>query len=253
MGKMKISDINVNYFLEGSPDSDEALVMLHGWGANIELFKNAAEPISAKYLVAAPDMPGFGETPEPPFPWQVDDYTDFVIEFIKNLGLKKVILLGHSFGGRVIIKLVTRKDLPFTVTRIILVDSAGIRPVKTAEQEKKEKLMKLGKKLLSFSPSLLEKMQSFVGSADYKAASPLMKKVLVNVVNEDLTELLPEIKQETLLIWGTLDTATPIADAEKMESLIPDAGLARIEGAGHFSFLENPVVFDAIMESYLDL
>lgn len=250
---VKISDINVNYFAEGSPDSESALVMLHGWGSNIELFRNAAAAVSTKYFVTAPDMPGFGATAEPPAAWSVDDYTDFVIEFIKTLGLKRVILLGHSFGGRVIIKLVNRKELPFTVEKLILVDSAGIRPEKSEQQLKKEKVMKLGKKLLSASPKLIEKMQSMVGSADYKAASPLMKEILVNVVNEDLTELLPEIKQETLLIWGTLDTATPIADAEKMEKLIPDAGLAKIEGVGHYSFLENPVVFEAIIESYLDL
>lgn len=250
---MKINDINVNYFTLGDEKSDEALVMLHGWGSNIELFRNCALPVSAKYFVAAPDMPGFGETPEPPSQWCVDDYTDFCIEFIKNLGLKKVILLGHSFGGRVIIKMANRKDLPFTVTKIILVDSAGIKPVKTAEQLQKEKVLKLGKKLLSATPKLMEKMQSKVGSADYKAASPLMKKILINVVNEDLTELLPGIKQSTLLIWGTLDTATPISDAEKMEQLIPDAGLARIEGAGHYSFIDNPVLFNAIMKSFLSL
>lgn len=250
---IKIGDINVNYFTAGPRNSDEAVVMLHGWGASCSLFAAASEPIASKYFVAAPDMPGFGETPEPPSDWQVDDYTDFVIEFIERLGLKRVILLGHSFGGRVIIKLVNRKNLPFTVTRLILVDAAGIRPEKTAEQLKKEKIMKLGKKLLAPMPKLLEKLQTMVGSADYKAASPLMKKVLVNVVNEDLSHLLPRIKQETLLIWGTLDTATPVTDAEKMEQLIPDAGLARIEGVGHYSFLENPVVFDAIIESYLEL
>lgn len=250
---IKINGIDVNYFLLGDKNSDEAVVMLHGWGSSIELFRNTAEFISEKYCVAAPDMPGFGETPEPPSQWNVDAYTDFVIDFIKALGLKKVILLGHSFGGRVIIKAVTRRTLPFEVTRLILVDAAGIRPEKTPEQIKKEKVMKLGKKLLAPVPGLYKKLQSMVGSADYKAASPLMREILVNVVNEDLTGLLPEIKQETLLIWGTLDTATPIADAEKMEKLIPDAGLARIEGVGHYSFLENPVVFEAIIESYLDL
>ncbi len=80
-----------------------------------------------------------------------------------------------------------------------------------------------------------------------------MRQVLVNVVNEDLTDLLPKIKQETLLVWGTLDTATPISDAEKMEKLIPNAGLARIEGAGHFSFLENAPLYNAILSSYLKL
>lgn len=248
-----IGDINVNYFTLGDVSSDEAVVMLHGWGSNITLFENSAKLMSEKFFVVAPDMPGFGETPEPPKAWNVDDYTDFIVEFIEKLGLKKVILLGHSFGGRVIIKLVNRKNLPFTVTRLILVDSAGIRPEKNAEQLKKEKIMKTGKKLLAFSPKLLNYLQSMVGSADYKAATPLMREVLVNVVNEDLSHLLPSITQEALLIWGTLDTATPITDAEKMEQLIPDAGLARIEGVGHYSFLENPVVFEAILESYLEL
>lgn len=250
---MKIGDINVNYFTLGEKNCESAVVMLHGWGANCELFRNAALPISEKYFTVALDMAGFGETPEPPSAWNVDAYADFVIEFISSLGLKKVILLGHSFGGRVIIKTVTRKNLPFEVTDIILVDSAGIRPEKTQEQQRKEKVMKFGKKLLSGTPKLLEKMQSVVGSADYRAASPLMKEILVNVVNEDLTHLLPEIKQPTLLIWGTLDTATPLSDALKMEELIPEAGLAKIEGAGHFSFLDNPVLFNAIIASYLKL
>ena len=250
---ISIGNISVNYFTLGDKNTDEAVVMLHGWGSNITLFENAAKLVSEKYYVVAPDMPGFGETAEPPKAWNVDDYTDFVIEFISKLGLKRVILLGHSFGGRVIIKLVNRKNLPFEVTRLILVDSAGIRPEKNDEQLKKEKIMKLGKKLLSFSPKLLGFFQSMVGSADYKAATPLMREVLVNVVNEDLSHLLPSITQEALLIWGTLDTATPISDAEKMEKLIPGAGLARIEGVGHYSFLENPVVFEAILESYLEL
>ena len=137
-----IGDINVNYFTMGEPSADEAIVMLHGWGSNITLFENSAKLVSEKFYTVAPDMPGFGETPEPPTAWTVDDYTDFVIEFIKKLGLKRVILLGHSFGGRVIIKLVNRKNLPFTVTRLILVDSAGIRPEKNDEQLKKEKIMK---------------------------------------------------------------------------------------------------------------
>lgn len=251
--EMMIENLKVNYFTKGSPDTDEAVIMLHGWGSNISLFEASAEFIALKYFVAAPDMPGFGETPEPPSAWTVDEYTDFVIEFIKKLGLKKVILLGHSFGGRVIIKLVNRKGLPFDVSRIILVDSAGIRPEKTDKQLRKEKIMKLGKKLLAASPKLLSSFQSMVGSADYKAATPLMREILVNVVNEDLSHLLPSITQEALLIWGTLDTATPIRDAEKMEELIPAAGLAKMEGVGHYSFIENAPLFNSILESYLEI
>ena len=250
--KTTIDGIETNY-LDLGAGSDQTVVMLHGWASNCELFRASALPVSEKYRVLAPDMPGNGETPEPPFDWHVDDYVDFVVHFIAHFGCKKVILLGHSFGGRVIIKMANRQDLPFEITKIILVDSAGIRPEKTAEQKMKERVVKIGKSLVSKSPALLDKMQSMMGSADYRAASPLMRKVLVNTVNEDLTDLLPGIKASTLLIWGTLDTATPISDAEKMESLIPDAGLARIEGAGHFSFLENPSLYSAILASFLKL
>ena len=247
-----IDNIPVNYYSMGT-DSDEAVVMLHGWGANCELFRNAATVIAAKYKTVAPDFPGFGQTPEPPGEWTVDDYTDLTVKFIEALGLKKVILLGHSFGGRVIIKMANRADLPFEITKIILVDSAGIRPEKTSEQKMKENVSKFGKKLLSGSPKLLNKLQSMTGSQDYRDASPLMRRILVNVVNEELKDLLPTIRQSTLLIWGTADTATPLSDAKLMEQLLPDAGLAEIPGAGHYSFLENPVLFNAIISSFLKL
>ena len=81
----------------------------------------------------------------------------------------------------------------------------------------------------------------------------MMKKCMVMAVNEDLTDLLPKIKQETLLIWGDKDTATPIGDAKIMDEMIPDSGLAVIPGTGHFSFLENPGVFAGIMKSYFKL
>lgn len=249
---VNIDGISTNFFSLGE-DSKETLVMLHGWGANCELFRNSALPISEKYKVLALDLPGFGETPEPPSVWSVDDYTDFVIKFIASFNLKKVILLGHSFGGRIIIKMANRQNLPFEITNIIFVDAAGIRPEKSAEQKMKENVSKFGKKLLSSSPKLLNKLQSMAGSADYRAATPLMRQILVGVVNEDLKPLLSGIKQPALLIWGTADTATPISDAHTFEELIPNAGLAEIQGAGHFSFLDNPYLFNAIIASYLKL
>ncbi|MCH5197718.1 MAG: alpha/beta hydrolase [Oscillospiraceae bacterium] len=249
---VNIDNIETNYLCLGE-ESEEAVIMLHGWASNSELFRNSAISLSSKYYVLAPDMPGNGVTSEPPGAWFVDDYVQFVIHFIEHFGIKKVILLGHSFGGRVIIKMANRKALPFEIEKIILVDSAGIRPEKSNEQKMKESVSKFGKKLLSKTPALLDKMQSMVGSADYKAASPLMRQVLVNTVNEDLTPLLPGISQETLLIWGTLDTATPISDAVKMEELIPNAGLARMEGCGHFAFTQNPVLYNAILASFLNV
>lgn len=247
---VNVNGIDVNYSDTGK---GEPLVLLHGWGSSIDPFRGAVSLVSKKYRAIAPDMPGFGDTPEPPGVWNVDDYADFIIAFLQKLGVEKAIMLGHSFGGRVIIKLAARRELPFIIDKIILVDSAGIKPEKANTQKATEAVNRAGKKILARFPGVVEKIQRMSGSADYRAASPLMRKILVNVVNEDLTQLLGDIKQSTLLIWGSLDTATPLSDGKKMEELIPDSGLAVIEGATHFSFLDNPVLFSKILASFLNI
>ena len=205
------------------------------------------------------DMPGFGESQEPPSAWCVDDYVNFVIDFLKDYNTKQVMLLGHSFGGRVIIKLNSRKDLPFEVTKVILVDSAGILPPKSNKKSFRTYYYKAGKAFLSnkfvqkIAPDALENFRKKMGSADYAAASPLMRQVLVKVVNEDLEPLLPNIKCPTLLVWGVNDTATPLSDGEKMEKLIPDAGLVKLENAGHYSFLEQQFTFNRVMCSFMKI
>lgn len=141
-----INNIKINYEQKGE---GELVVLLHGWGSNIKLFANLIELLSAKYKVVAMDMPGFGESEEPPSAWCVDDYVDFVIDFLKDMNAEKVTLLGHSFGGRVIIKLNSRKDLPFEINKVILVDSAGILPPKSNKKSFRTYYYKFGKAVLS--------------------------------------------------------------------------------------------------------
>lgn len=248
--------LNINYVLEGE---GQLVVLLHGWGSNIKLFDNLIHLLSKKYRVLAMDMPGFGESDEPPEAWDVDGYTDFVIDFVKDFSNEKVIFLGHSFGGRIIIKLFSRKDLPFETEKIILVDSAGVKPKKTLKAKIKQAIYKIGKRLfstklfLSLFPDALEKMRKRNGSADYLAASPVMRQCLVKVVNEDLTHLFPLVTVPALLIWGDRDDATPLSDAKLMESTMKDAGLAVIEGCGHYSFLEGQYAFNRIISSFMKL
>jgi pimeloyl-ACP methyl ester carboxylesterase len=88
------------------------------------------------------------------------------------------------------------------------------------------------------------------GSADYQQASGTVRQSLVRVVNEDLRGLLPHIAAPTLLIWGENDADTPLSDGKMMERLIPDAGLVVFEGAGHYAYLEQPVRFCRIIETF---
>lgn len=249
-----INGIKINYVKKG--EGTKKILLLHGWGSNIKLFNNIINFLSKKYTVYAIDMPGFGLSEMPPDSWNVDNYIEFIMEYIKVMQIESLSLLGHSFGGRIIIKLNSRKDLPFKIEKNILVDSAGIKHKKKITV--KNIIYKISKKILGNKyikqtfPKALEKLKKNFGSEDYKNAVPVMRDTLVKVVNEDLSIYLPKIKVPTLIIWGTKDTATPIEDALLMEKLIPDAGVVKIEGAGHYSFLENPQLVNSVLESFLN-
>ena len=98
----------------------------------------------------------------------------------------------------------------------------------------------------------IDAMRARAGSSDYAGASRMMRAILSKVVNEDLTDRLALIKVPTLLVWGENDTATPLRDAKLMNRLIPDSGLVSFPGCGHYSFLDNPVQFRAVLQSFLN-
>jgi pimeloyl-ACP methyl ester carboxylesterase len=250
---MIIDGIKVNYKIEGAGGY---IFLLHGWASNLELYNDLSKFLSKKYMVISFDFPGAGKTPEPDSAWDLNAFTDWTIKFIQSFNVKKAILLGHSFGGRVIIKVLNKK-LNFAVHKIILVDSAGIPPKRTLKNKAKILTYKTGKKFLELKPikkkfpDAIENYKKKLGSFDYKNASEIMRATLVKTVNEDLQPLLKNIKAETLLIWGENDEDTPLSDAKIMEREIPNAGLAVIKNAGHFSFLDAPNLFNKILSAFI--
>ncbi len=257
--EMIYQGLKVRYIEQGQ---GPLVVLFHGWGANKELFKAIIDTLAVKYRVAAPDTPGFGQSQEPEQPWSLEDYCNFSKAFIDHVAASKdaeVILAGHSHGGRTLIRLTGSGMLDRKVNKLILIDSAGIVHEKTPEQLRRIKRYKRGKKFLSLPPvkalfpHALERLQSKSGSADYRAASPVMRQSMVKVVNEDVREYLPRIEAETLLVWGDQDQDTPLSDGQLMEQLIPGSGLAVLAGAGHFSFLDRQYQFLAVMRSFLGI
>lgn len=248
-----VDNCKVEYKITGE---GKDVVILQGWGTTLSMYDSVANSINSKYRVIQLDLPGFGGSDEPKEPWSVDDYADFVLKFLDALNVQEASFIGHSYGGRIIIKLAARQDLPVKIDKIVLIDSAGIRPKRTMKQKAKIRAYKIGKKIFSIKflqklfPEAIEKWKSRQGSADYRNASPIMRQCLVKAVNEDLTDHLPNIKADTLLIWGDMDTATPLSDGRLMEKLIPSAGLVVLKGAGHYSYLDQPYVFDRVMKSY---
>ncbi len=243
--------LEISYIDEGEGD---IIILLHGWGAKAETYRGIINMLTPHFRVVAPDMPGFGKSDEPTFPYNAEDYAEFVREFTKKLGIEKASLIGHSHGGRTAIKLVTSEKTQLAVPKMFLIDSAGLIRKKSLKQKAKIFSFKLAKALFSkLNPELIEKMRKKNGSADYAAASPIMRKSMVSVINEDLSDALPKIKCPTLLFWGENDTDTPIYQANKMKSLIPDSGLVTVKGGGHFSFLADMGLTKRVLYSFFEV
>lgn len=254
--EITVNNININYISEGQ---GEVVLILHGWGTNIEVYRGIINELSPHMRVVALDMPGFGKTPEPPASWCVDEYVNLVVGFINALGIKKLSLIGHSFGGRIIFKLFALQNKGFDIEKAVLIDSAGIRPKLSLKKRIRQRYYKICKRVLSigivkwFYPDALSALQSRFGSADYNSATPIMRETLVKVVNEDLSHIIPLVCVPALLIWGENDTATPFSDAEKLQALIPDSGIVKIKGAGHYSFLEQPATVRFALHSFFNI
>lgn len=253
--KILINDLNINYINKGEGRS---VLIIPGWGATIETYMPIINSVSTYANVYCLDIPGFGKSQQPNTAWDLEDYTNFIIKFIKSQNIKELDLIGHSNGGRIIIKLATTKNIDFKINKIILISSAGIVHKKTLSQKIRIYSFKFCRKILQikyinkYFPNLLDKLRRFFGSNDYKNANPILRQSLVKLVNEDLKHLLPKMQAPTLLIWGDKDNATPLADAKIMVKIIPDAGLVNIKGGSHYVFLEQPFYINKIIDTFLN-
>ena len=247
---IKINGLNFHYTVEGS---GSPVILMHGWGCNLTTLASVEKVAVENHTVYNVDFPGFGQSQEPSEVWGVEKYTQLIEELVKVENIENPILLGRSFGGRVGILYSSRNQ----VKKLILVDAAGVKPRRSLKYYLKVYSFKISKRLMPLiygkegAQKRIEAARAKRGSSDYNNATPMMRAILSKVVNEDLKYCMPQIKAPTLLIWGENDTATPLRDAQTMEKLIPDAGLVSFPGCGHYSFLDNPIQFAAVLRSFL--
>ena len=239
---INIRNININYIQYGS-GSD--VVLLHGWGQNIAMMKPIGDRLQKNHRITILDFPGFGKSEEPKNALTVYDYCEILEELLKKLKVKKPVIMGHSFGGRIAIIYASRNE----VEKVVLFGSPCIR--KEVKPSLKLRMLKTLKKIPG-----INKLEGFaknhMGSRDYKNASEVMKKILVNVVNEDLSECAKKINVPTLLIWGDRDTEAPVEDAKELEKIIPDAGLIVLPNSTHYAYLENLGRVLSILNSFIE-
>ena len=225
--QVRIKDWNINYEVEGE---GEPIIFLHGWLTDLESMRPLTTNLVKKFKVYLVDVVGFGKSDLPEEPLNSQDFAEFLKEFMEKLKIENPVLIGHSNGGRIIINAVGKKLVK--AKKIVLIDSAGIKPHHTTSYYIKVGVYKIGKLFLNLLPNtkgvkeFKERLRNNVGSSDYKASPTVLKETMKIILREDVKDILPNINVPTLLIWGSLDTATPISDAKTMEKLIPNCRIS---------------------------
>ncbi len=237
-----INGVKVNYILYG--EGEYTLVLLHGWGQNIEMMKPIGNAFSKEYKVLIPDLPGFGQSIEPDTIWTMYDYVECIHGLLEKLKIKNPILIGHSFGGKISLIYASK----YEVSKLVLFASPFKKEIKKLSL--KTKILKAAKKIPG-----LNKLEGFakrhIGSRDYREASDFMRKILVEHVNLDITEDVKKITCPTLIVWGTEDKEVPIERAYELESLIKDSGVVVYEGCTHYAYLERLNQTINVLRSFL--
>jgi len=247
-------------------------VILHGWGASAKSYDKLKPLLEQKGIsVFVFDLPGFGNEPAPKSAWSVSDYVEWVNMKVKEdldsclrrndkkeggndkkegggvNNINKIVLFGHSFGGRIAIKFAAK--YPEKLAGLILCDAAGITPRPKVKITIFSVLSRSGKlvfslPILKYLQPVVRKIEYFLaGSRDYYyLQNPIMKNVFNNVINENLIAYLDKIIAATLIIWGKNDKMTPVSDAHVMHEKIKGSKLEILEDVGHSPHLENPEV-----------
>lgn len=255
--EQKVCNAAVHY--EWAGEGATRVVLLHGWGCNMELMRGVAESLKANHRVLLIDFPGFGSSGRPPEPWGVPEYAACLYQLLKELDFLPCAAVGHSFGCRVIAYLAAENHDVFT--KIVFTGAAGLRKPQTEEGKKRSERYQKLKKIAdradqtgffgNLPEKAREKLRRKYGSADYNALDAEMRKTFVKVISQDLQDCYSRIQQPVLLLWGDQDTETPLWMGEKMEKLIPDAGLVIFEGGTHFAYMEQLNRFNTVVGNFL--
>lgn len=221
------------------------IIILHGWGACASRWQKVKSLLEGKgFNVFVPDLPGFGEEPPPTLIWGLYDYAEWVVREFKKRNWSKFILIGHSFGGSVAVKVAV--NYPDQVARLILVNSAGIR-ISHSSLKLRVWLPIVHFGHFLFNLPLLKNRQEFIrrilykilGSVDYFKAAGVKKEILKKILREDIRQDLPKIQAPTLIVWAEKDRQTPLAWAKIFAGNIPKAKLRIVSSANHtFPYFE---------------
>jgi pimeloyl-ACP methyl ester carboxylesterase len=231
-----------------------AVVLLPGWGQNLESFNDLAKNLKPKYSVLAVDLPGFGGTEGPSEAWGLDEYAAFVAAWLEKIDIKGVLAyIGHSHGGAVSIKGLSQGTLK--ADKLILLASAGVRDKNKTKRLVFKSLSRTGKIITAPLPApakktIRRKFYSKLGSDI--GLLPHMEDTFRKVISQDIQPDARRLKLPVLLIYGSRDQQTPLSFGRLFHHEIEESQLKVVEGAGHFVHHEQPARVNGLIKNFLE-
>jgi pimeloyl-ACP methyl ester carboxylesterase len=228
------------------------LIFLHGWGGSQKSFAKVDEIMKKKgYSTLRLEMPGFGKTPEMKKAWEMDDFALWVKRHILKSKINNYVLIGHSFGGRIILHSIVNKILK--PSHIVLIDSSGIKPKNTFKTKFWKLVSRFGKIFQNFP--LYNQVRKYVykiliRERDYLNTSGNLKKTFQNINTAYYDKEIKNIKTPTLIIWGKNDKITPVWMANTLSRNINNSKLKVIEG-DHSLPLKRAETIASIIDKFL--
>ena len=223
------------YFRHGS--GTDAYIWVHGWGCDYHFFQNLSESLTQYGTHYVVDIPGFGDSPTPNEDWNLKSYADFFKGFIDEVKADNIIWVGHSYGGRIGVKLASL--YPDALNKMVLVAAAGL-PQKRSLLEKIKIFIKVRSfkfmKMFVRDEKALEELRSKHGSADYKNAGD-MRKIFVTTFAENLEKDAQNITCPVALYYGEHDTATKPDMGRRYNKLIAGSVFEEFKGLDHFTIV----------------
>lgn len=214
---------------------------LHGWGRNRSDWAGVLDPDRT----IAVDLPGFGASPPPPSAWGAHGYGDALVPIL-DLFDRPPIVVGHSFGGRIAVCLAA-DGAP--VSGLVLAGVPLLRKDAPGKPPTGYRVMRWAHRRGIVGDDRMEAVRQQRGSADYRAASGVMRDVLVRSVNESYATELAAIAVPVRMVWGADDTAAPADMAREAAELVADRELEVVDGVGHDIHLARPELVRAAVES----
>ncbi len=249
--RVVVDGLLTTYHISGT--GDQTILLLHGWADSSATFNELSKTLSKKYQLISLDLPGSGDSDTPSRPWEIDDFAEFIANFLHKIHITKPFaILGHSNGGAIAVRGLASNKLE--AGRLVLLASAGVRDQDRARKQVVKVVAKVGKTVTfalpkSMRQGLRRKLYTAVGS-DMLVAEHL-QETFKRTVNQDIQNDARALKLPTLLLYGQNDTATPPRFGERLKEAIAGSNLIILPDAGHFVHHDQQKMVANLIQEFL--